>query len=44
VASTIAGPLTGIPAIGEALQSAIAVATGGWDSSLINQQSNKRFV
>jgi hypothetical protein len=33
VASTIAGPLTGIPAIGEALQSAIAVVTGGWDSS-----------
>jgi hypothetical protein len=33
VASTIAGPLTGIPLIGEALQSAIAVVTGGWDSS-----------
>lgn len=33
VASTIAGPLQGIPGVGEALQSAIAVATGGWDSS-----------
>jgi hypothetical protein len=33
VTSTIAGPLTGIPLIGEAMQSAIAVATGGWDSS-----------
>ena len=33
VASTIAGPLQGIPAIGEALQSTIAVATGGWNNS-----------
>jgi hypothetical protein len=33
VASAIAGPLQGIPAISEALQSAIAVETGGWDNS-----------